>query len=92
MAQSEYQRRLAAEREVRMRSEKISEYFNTERLTRPVLRGELLAILTQLEKGRVQGTLRSRLWRWLTAKVGSGPVHAVEPPAAASGAPMESGT
>lgn len=81
MAKSEYQRRVAAERAARMNGERISEYFQTEKLTRPVLRGELLAILTQLEKGRKQGTLRSRIMRFLRAPLGSGPVHRVEPTA-----------
>lgn len=60
--------------------ERISEYFEAERGNRFVKRHELLAILTQFHKASRQNRWYSKLWRWLTARVGSGPVHAVEPP------------
>jgi hypothetical protein len=63
--------------------ERMSEYFDFERwpekAERKVTRNELLAVLTQIEKGKQQQRWRSRLWRYLKARVGSGPVHAVEP-------------
>jgi hypothetical protein len=66
--------------------ERISEYFDFERwpdkATKPVQRIELLAILHQLEKGRVQTTWRSRLARFLRRPVNSGPVPATEPTSA----------
>lgn len=63
--------------------ERISEYFDFERwpekAERSVKRLELLAILHQIEKGRVQTTWWSRLRRFLARPVNSGPVPAVEP-------------
>lgn len=62
------------------KEERLSEYFEPTRGHRFVKRHELLAILTQYHKAVRQNRWYSKLWRWLTARVGSGPVHAVEPP------------
>jgi hypothetical protein len=70
----------------RVPPERISEYFDFERwpekAERKVTRLELLALLTQLEKGREQTRFLSRLWRFLRRPVNSGPVPATEPTAA----------
>jgi hypothetical protein len=58
------------------KEEKLSEYFLPERGELKVKRYELLSILTMIEKGHKNMRLRSRLWRWLKARVGSGPVEA----------------
>jgi hypothetical protein len=63
--------------------ERLSEYFDfqrwPEKATRPVTRLELLAIITQLEKGREQQSFMRRVWRFLRRPVNSGPVPATEP-------------
>lgn len=63
--------------------ERISEYFDFERFPEKaslrVTRLELLAILTQLEKGKTQQRFGSRLWRFLRRPFGDGPVPATEP-------------
>ena len=64
------------------RPETFGEYFDFERwpdkATQKVTRNELVVILDRIERARRQNTLRSRLWRWLKARAGSGPVQAVE--------------
>ena len=60
--------------------ERVSDFFDPARAERFVRRHELLAMLTQYHRATRQNRWWSKLWRWLTARVGSGPVHAVEPP------------
>lgn len=80
MAPSKFQRRVMAERAAVRDGERISEFFEKGKGMLPVRRYELLAILTQLERGREGRRWRSRIWRWLQGKVGSGPISAaVEP-------------
>lgn len=57
-------------------NEKLSEYFGADRGERKVLRYELLAILTMIEKGHKNMKWYRRLWRFLTSAKGSGPVEA----------------
>jgi hypothetical protein len=63
--------------------ERISEYFDFERfpekVDKAVTRIELLAILTQLERGKQEQRWLARLWRFLRRPVNSGPVPATEP-------------
>lgn len=63
--------------------ERISEYFDFERYPekteKHVERIELLAILTQIERGKEEQRWTSRLWRFLKRPLGSGPVPATEP-------------
>lgn len=58
-------------------TETISQYFNPDRAERKVLRYELLAILTQLKKAERNMKWYNRLWRFLRAPLGSGPIEAV---------------
>lgn len=58
------------------RKEKLSEYFSPDRGELKVLRYELLAILTMIEKGHRNMRWYNRLWRFLKAPRGSGPVEA----------------
>lgn len=58
------------------REEKLSEYFNPERGELKVKRYELLSILTMIEKGHRNMSWHRRLWRFLTAQKGSGPLEA----------------
>lgn len=63
--------------------ERLSDYFDFQRFPekgeKSVKRFELLAILTQLERGKSEQRFRSRLWRFLKRPLGSGPVPATEP-------------
>lgn len=65
--------------------ERISDYFNFQQFPDKaglkVTRNELLAILTQLERGKSEQRFLSRLWRFLRRPVNSGPVPATEPTA-----------
>jgi hypothetical protein len=65
--------------------ERISEYFDFERFPdkteKAVTRIELLAILTQMERGKKEQRWIARLWRFLRRPVHSGPVPATEPTA-----------
>lgn len=62
--------------------ERLSEYFDFERwpekAERKVTRLELSAVLTRHFKLMESMKWYRRLWRWLKAKVGSGPVQAIE--------------
>lgn len=58
--------------------ERVSEYFAPQKGDSVVRRFELLAILTQLEKGRRHNTILTRLWRWLRALIGVSDIDAVE--------------
>lgn len=64
--------------------ERASEYFDFERWPEKaelnVKRNELLFWLTQYGRAQRQLNWYYRLWRFLTAKVGSGPVKAIEEP------------
>jgi hypothetical protein len=64
-------------------AERISDYFDfetwPEKAERKVTRIELLAILTQLERGKKEQRFLSRLWRFVRRPVGDGPVPATEP-------------
>lgn len=62
--------------------EKLSEYFAPDRGERKVLRYELLSILTMIEKGKRNLKWYRRLWRFLKAPRGSGPVEANPQPEA----------
>lgn len=65
--------------------ERLSEYFDfkgtdgDEKAKRKVTRIELLAILDALEKGKKYNNWRSRLWRFLKARMGTKGTHAVPP-------------
>lgn len=63
--------------------ERISEYFDFERwpdkAKKSVTRLELLAILTQIERGKKEQAFFSRLWRYLRRPPKSGRVPATEP-------------
>lgn len=65
------------------RQERLSEYFDFQRwpdkAKLSVTRLELLALLTQMEKGRSQNRVLARVWRFLKRPLGSGPVPAIEP-------------
>jgi hypothetical protein len=61
--------------------EKLSEFFDFERwpekAEKKVTRHELSVILSQYHRAIRYGAWYMRLWRWLLAKRGSGPVAAV---------------
>jgi hypothetical protein len=66
------------------REERLSEFFDFERFpekaTRKVTRAELLALLTREWAVRRDSRWSRRLWRWLTSKLGSGPLVVPQPP------------
>lgn len=64
--------------------ERMSEYFDfqrwPEKAEMKVTRNELMAWLTQYARASQQMRWYSRLWRFLRAPIGSGPVKATEAP------------